>query len=856
MLPDIARTPLEVRLNWTPADVGLYSRQMAVACANAGYPLVDPVFQIDLNDEEHPETAYLKSADPSTWRRKAARAVKIAQEMQELHGGLIGKGTENLYSGPASKVWFEHRKVAEAAFLASNVVYDAVTRVATPLADLAKTDFDRASRHYAFLHGIQVLAEKSDLNWAMLTITLPSEWHPNPATKSKKAHRWNGRSALDGHKVIAEGWNRVRAMLRKSGLIMSGVRTEEPQQDTTPHWHIAFFYRDRTDLDLISRAVLAQFPAGLRIRRSIPTKRKKLRFHNEQYQTLAAFDAKKAHKNIRLPAQCQIDVGFKRTGNAEVDSKVQSFASYVFKYVSKNAGVSMGADGEEESRAGAEDVVRHRQTYGFRQLEFFGIPKGAATCWDLLRQINLAEQDPLLKCPPGMAALAAITQQEKGKGMADYLEALGGLAACPVAARMGISVMSKETLTKYRSRGKKIIGLEWNDGITEELFVIKSGDKAILKTKAAEAVSAAVEKGDVEQEGAFYEATVAAGNGLVQLGTVKTVAEKQHIDSVQAAIEASHTVIAAAGSGKTRLLVDRAAYLVSQGISPSKVALATFTREAAAELKKRLSGMGVEGVQVGTMHSLSAKWVGVFSGDYDSLIQDATAAGKQNLYLLVDEAQDLSPEQWAWARANGKHIFAVGDPRQAIYQWRGAEASGIETQAILTSVNRDLFNPGGELDLSLNRRSSEAIVVLANAIASGNKLAAFDAAKGEGAVTRYKATTVAGEISHLIEWARGREGSVAVLTRTNTELARIKAEFVLAGLAHVDVWTVHGSKGGEWDNVALSCGTRKETEEADDAAELFYVAVTRAKKAFHMTAVGQLPSILSEAVVKVAGRAP
>jgi hypothetical protein len=856
MLPEIAKTSLEVRLDWTPADVGKYARAMAVACANTGHPLTDSVFGIDLSDEDNPATAYLRSSDPAVWRRRAARAVKIGQELRELHAGRIGKGAEHTYSGASSKVWYDHRKQAEAAFLATNVVYNAVTGKATPLAELAKTDFDRASRHYAFLHGIQVLAANADLNWAMLTITLPSEWHPNPATKSKKPHRWNGKSALEGHKVIAEGWNRVRSMLRKQGMVMSGVRTEEPQQDTTPHWHIAFFYRNKQDLAAISRAVLAQFPAGLRIRRSIPTQRKKLRFHVEQYQTLSAFDGKRPHKNARLPAQCQIDVGFKKTGNEEVDAKVQSFASYVFKYVSKNAGVSMGADGEDESRAGAEDVVRHRQTYGFRQLEFFGIPKGAATCWDLLRQINLAEQDPALQCPPGIAALAALAQREKGEGMADYLQALGGLAAAPGVARVGIAAMSKETMSKYRSRGKKIIGLEWNDGTNEEVFVIKSGDNAILKAQAAAAVSVAVGRGDFEQEEAFYDNRIAEQAGLVQLGTVKTVAEKQHNDSVTAAVEASHTVIAAAGSGKTKLLVDRAAYLVAQGVSASKVVLATFTREAAAELKSRLSAMGVNGVQVGTMHSLSARWLGVFCSDFDKLIADATIAGKQDLYLLVDEAQDLSPEQWSWARANAKHIFAVGDPRQAIYQWRGAEPSGIEKQAVLTSVNRDLFNPGGELDLSLNRRSAEAIVVMGNAIAEGHKLAAFDSAKGVGAVTRYKALTVSAEIEHLIEWAKSREGSVAVLTRTNTELARIKSEFMLAGLAHVDVWTVHASKCAEWDNVALACGTRKETEEAKDAAELFYVAATRAKKVFHMTAVGQLPELLSAAVVKLSGRLP
>ena len=46
-------------------------------------------------------------------------------------------------------------------------------------------------------------------------------------------------------------------------------------------------------------------------------------------------------------------------------------------------------------------------------------------------------------------------------------------------------------------------------------------------------------------------------------------------------------VIAGAGSGKTRTLTYRAAYLVEKGVSPSAILLLTFTRKASQEMLRR-----------------------------------------------------------------------------------------------------------------------------------------------------------------------------------------------------------------------------------------------------------------------------
>ena len=67
-------------------------------------------------------------------------------------------------------------------------------------------------------------------------------------------------------------------------------------------------------------------------------------------------------------------------------------------------------------------------------------------------------------------------------------------------------------------------------------------------------------------------------------------------------------VIAAAGTGKTRTLTYRVAYLVEKGIDPRRVLLLTFTNRAAREMLDRAQGLvgeGVGGLWGGTFHHMA-----------------------------------------------------------------------------------------------------------------------------------------------------------------------------------------------------------------------------------------------------------
>jgi DNA helicase-2/ATP-dependent DNA helicase PcrA len=89
-------------------------------------------------------------------------------------------------------------------------------------------------------------------------------------------------------------------------------------------------------------------------------------------------------------------------------------------------------------------------------------------------------------------------------------------------------------------------------------------------------------------------------------------------------------IVAGAGSGKTRTLVYRVAWLIDQGVDPSSILLLTFTRKAASEMLSRceeLVGSRVGRVSGGTFHSLAKSILRVY----------APKLGFTNQFVIMDQ---------------------------------------------------------------------------------------------------------------------------------------------------------------------------------------------------------------------------
>ena len=67
-------------------------------------------------------------------------------------------------------------------------------------------------------------------------------------------------------------------------------------------------------------------------------------------------------------------------------------------------------------------------------------------------------------------------------------------------------------------------------------------------------------------------------------------------------------VIAGAGSGKTRVLTCKIAYLLQNGYTPDSIIALTFTKKAATEMQQRIDqlvgGKSAHRIWMGTFHSL------------------------------------------------------------------------------------------------------------------------------------------------------------------------------------------------------------------------------------------------------------
>ncbi len=116
---------------------------------------------------------------------------------------------------------------------------------------------------------------------------------------------------------------------------------------------------------------------------------------------------------------------------------------------------------------------------------------------------------------------------------------------------------------------------------------------------------------------------------------------KEQLSAVKTT-QGSLLILAGAGSGKTKVLTSRIAYMVQNGINPRDILAVTFTNKAAKEMKERLSAIlgenTVKYMWVGTFHSICGR---ILRQDIDNY-QFQSGKKLDKNFTIYDEQDSLA----------------------------------------------------------------------------------------------------------------------------------------------------------------------------------------------------------------------
>lgn len=313
-------------------------------------------------------------------------------------------------------------------------------------------------------------------------------------------------------------------------------------------------------------------------------------------------------------------------------------------------------------------------------------------------------------------------------------------------------------------------------------------------------------------------------------------------------------VLAAAASGKTRCLTERARYLLEHGANPKKLVIITFTNAAAETMRERLGEIS-KGVYIGTIHGYCNYLLlagGVDTSDilndedFDALFEKIK--NHKNVFktvdnLLLDEAQDSTPMEFEFIldMIKPKSYMFFGDLRQSIYGFRNADPNMLFELSELSEVttfdlNENYRNGAAILQYGKDFINKEGRKFYDNSICKSNRI---------GQVTEMVYDLQ--KIYNLIN-SKKEYGKWFVLTRSNAQLDEIyqflkarnvpcdtfkRADLTNAELSEkmkqdtVKVLTVHTAKGLE-NNYVIVCGCKPYGANPMEERRVCYVAITRA----------------------------
>jgi len=322
-------------------------------------------------------------------------------------------------------------------------------------------------------------------------------------------------------------------------------------------------------------------------------------------------------------------------------------------------------------------------------------------------------------------------------------------------------------------------------------------------------------------------------------------------------------VVACAGSGKTTTIINKIKYMIEElKCNSTDFIICTFTNNSVEDIINRIN---IDGLNISTFHSMALQELIKYNYKIipntpepipeEYLIKyldllNTTSYIYRFKYIFIDEYQDINQLQYdiiqKWF-VHCKLLLVVGDDQQNIYSFRD------------TSIRYILNFPtdfSGEYKyLSINYRSNKGIVDLSDAIIK------FNSDRIEKTIIAYSNKPIIKPkirffhnqideykyiIKHILKIKElYNNESIAILCRTNKKLYNIENYLYLNTdnniISDINLLTIHGSKGLEFDNVLIiNCVDGLfplNDTPLEEERRLFYVGCTRAKKTLLITSM-------------------
>lgn len=322
-------------------------------------------------------------------------------------------------------------------------------------------------------------------------------------------------------------------------------------------------------------------------------------------------------------------------------------------------------------------------------------------------------------------------------------------------AAMNIELNAEARRRQFKKSDYAELALHYKDKIIQVHVMAEYARLALGKIQAA--MSFIVDYFSLDRD-EFVRRYFAGRKEVLEMATTEA-AHRRILTSLQnpeqqaivaAPLDGNHLVLAGPGSGKTRVIVHRVAWLLRESmVLPEQIMVLAYNRSAVIEIRRRLwalVGPDAAGVNVQTLHGLAMRLTGTSyavaiergeSINFASVIKTATEqlrkaeqgddigpsvqrdrilAGLR--YLLVDEYQDINGDHYdlisalAGRTLNSEEdkvsLLVVGDDDQNIYAFGGANVRFI--QQFETDYQAKRYH------LIENYRSSAHIIDCANRV--------------------------------------------------------------------------------------------------------------------------------------------